>query len=298
MVQPMAGAQALLDAASGGGWVVGVVTSGNGLAARAWLDRVGLADRISGGRRPPMKAAWENPLPIPIWRPCRRPRAGRRFRWRWKIPSSGPPPPSPRDCAPMSSGRSLTTIPPGPMLPDSSTNSVPFPRCSPMLEVANLAAEVRLIEEPQPPAPTPAVVETIEDLWRTAAEDGIGLTDGRLFNIVRRSGADLAGHLVPFSWYWAQRCDPTLYDGLGITGLRRQWTPQVVRRIGLCLARRAAVSADAGLWELAPSGGVDDGCRGPDGALSPLLALLSELEGRTQRPAGSGFRGAAVRPCR
>ena len=47
MVQPMAGAQALLDAASGGGWVVGVVTSGNGLAARAWLDRVGLADRIS-----------------------------------------------------------------------------------------------------------------------------------------------------------------------------------------------------------------------------------------------------------
>ena len=146
-----------------------------------------------------------------------------------------------------------------------------------MLEVANLAAEVRLIEEPQPPAPTPAVVETIEDLWRTAAEDGIGLTDGRLFNIVRRSGADLAGHLVPFSWYWAQRCDPTLYDGLGITGLG---VSGLLRSSdGLVFALRgAAVSADAGLWELAPSGGVDDGCRGPDGALSPLLALLSELE--------------------
>ncbi len=46
-VQPMAGARALLDAASDGGWIVGVVTSGNAGAARTWLDRVGLADRIA-----------------------------------------------------------------------------------------------------------------------------------------------------------------------------------------------------------------------------------------------------------
>lgn len=46
-VQPMAGARALVEAASDGGWTVGVVTSGNAGAARTWLDRVGLADRIA-----------------------------------------------------------------------------------------------------------------------------------------------------------------------------------------------------------------------------------------------------------
>jgi HAD superfamily hydrolase (TIGR01509 family) len=46
-VQPMAGARALVEAASDSGWIVGVVTSGNAEAARTWLDRVGLADRIS-----------------------------------------------------------------------------------------------------------------------------------------------------------------------------------------------------------------------------------------------------------
>lgn len=146
-----------------------------------------------------------------------------------------------------------------------------------MLDVVALPADVRLIEEPPPPPPAPAVIETVEGLWRHAAKNGLCLTDGRMFNLVRRSGADLAGYLVPFSWYWAQRHEPTLYDALGITGLG---VSGLVRSPdGLVFALRgAAVAADAGLWELAPSGGVDDVCRDSDGVLSPLFALLTELE--------------------
>lgn len=138
-----------------------------------------------------------------------------------------------------------------------------------------------LVVVPAPPAPPADVLQQVADIWTAeTARRGDTLFDGRLFSIIEREPGRITGWFAPYSWYVAQRRDPALLSALnvrpmGVTGI-------MLCADGLVLGRRGSmVESDAGLWECAPSGGIDGLFRDTAGGIDLAGQILAELEEET-----------------
>jgi len=155
------------------------------------------------------------------------------------------------------------------------------------MRVEPLEPGLRIEEEPAAAPPPPAVLERVEALWQAErAASAAVLWNGRLFSARTVAPGLLRGAFVEYRWWVAQRRDPSLRAALavrpvGVTGIAR--TAE-----GLLFGRRSQrAHLEAGLWELLPSGGLDDGARGPGGAVDAAGQLLRELEEEANLSAAS-----------
>lgn len=105
---------------------------------------------------------------------------------------------------------------------------------------------------------------------------GGGMFDGLLFSVERFGEDRVVGRFVRYSQFIAQLARPGLFDALrvrpmGVSGL-------VTCADGLVFGkRREGLTLDAGLWELAPSGGVDPSSRDGGGRIDVVAQILDEM---------------------
>lgn len=146
-----------------------------------------------------------------------------------------------------------------------------------------LAPPTRVIDEGAVRVLPAAVARRVDEIWRAAATNE-ALFDGRLFDVRTASAAALHGSFVPYRWWFAQRAAPELSDAIGIRALAVTGYVRVAE--GVVLGRRARhVAEEAGLWELAPSGGVSpEACTG-DGEVSVVAQFCAELREELGVPA-------------
>ncbi len=147
-----------------------------------------------------------------------------------------------------------------------------------MLTVHSVRAELSVQLDSPEPVITPEVLARVEDIWQAeAANRGTELFNGRLFSIEHFNQERITGWLAEYRWFIAQRRDPSLYKALrvrplGVTGV-------LCCADGIVFGRRADhVEMDAGLWELAPSGGVDGSQLDAMNKLDLGAHLLTELK--------------------
>jgi hypothetical protein len=147
-----------------------------------------------------------------------------------------------------------------------------------MITVKSLPDGLSITEVSAPAAPAPDILRRIETLWdQEQARRGQALTNGRIFSLDRRGGATFTAWETQYKWWIAQRRDPGLFEALAVRPLAVSGVTRLAD--GLLFARRSgATTQDAGLWELAPSGGLDPTCRRPGGDLAAAWQLLNELE--------------------
>lgn len=117
----------------------------------------------------------------------------------------------------------------------------------------------------------------VTDLFNTANRRGGGaMFDGLLFSAEQFDERRIVGHFVRYSLFIAQLEKPELFDvlqvrPLGVSGL-------LTCDDGVVFGRRhTALTLDAGLWELVPSGGVDPSCRNGGGRIDVVGQTLDEL---------------------
>lgn len=139
-----------------------------------------------------------------------------------------------------------------------------------MHRLYELAPDFALVELP-PDAPLSEAAEArIGEIWaEETRRRGTALFNGRIYSLVERAPDRLAVRAMEYRHLVAWRRAPGLaaqglvLRPLGVTGLLQ--TPD-----GIVFGRRALhLAADAGLWETAPSGGLD--------RLDPAGLLLEEL---------------------
>ena len=102
------------------------------------------------------------------------------------------------------------------------------------------------------------------------------LFDGRIFNLTEITRETLTGFYIDYSVSLAQYCDPNLFDDLGVRPLAVSGFVSCEQGIVFGL-RNENLTADAGMWELVASGGVDDSVRLDDGTVDFREQFLDEL---------------------
>lgn len=133
-----------------------------------------------------------------------------------------------------------------------------------------------LLDSCEPPAPSPATLARVEELWTEALARTPGLFNGRLFSLVEFDGPRALGYMAQYKWYVAQLAEPSLFGELRVRSLAVSGLVNVRGHL-VFGKRRAGLSLEGGLWELAPSGTLSDACREPDGSLSWRGQFAHEL---------------------
>lgn len=145
-----------------------------------------------------------------------------------------------------------------------------------MFERRLLSQETRVVAGDDAPSLPAALAARVAALWQAAQQDCGGIMfDGRILTLTEFAPGRLAGHYVPYSWFIAQKRDPTLIPILDI----RPLAVSGILTVGDCLIfglRGRDVVADRGSWELAPSGSVDLQALRPDGTVDAAGLLLRE----------------------
>jgi 8-oxo-dGTP pyrophosphatase MutT (NUDIX family) len=131
------------------------------------------------------------------------------------------------------------------------------------------------------PTVAPEVMIRVEEIWqREKAQRGDRLFNGKLFSIHACTPRAIVGRMSEYRYFLAQRRDPALHAALRIRPLAV--TGVLVCRDGIVFGRRGSGSEmDGDLWELAPSGSVDDAAVDPEGNVSLAQCLIRELEEET-----------------
>jgi hypothetical protein len=133
--------------------------------------------------------------------------------------------------------------------------------------------------------PMPALAADLEDrvetLWRTAcqrvAAGGAGqMFNGRVFSVDSITPDEIRGHMTEYRRLVAQMDDHAMFDHLGIRSLA---VCGVLRCAdGVAIGRRPPAAVyQPGLWQLPPAGSVDQHAVRPDGSVSLLRQVLTEL---------------------
>ena len=144
------------------------------------------------------------------------------------------------------------------------------------LEIPDRALSI--LEETGVVTPSPATLRLVDELWaKEQQRRGGRLYDGKIFSLTRRDGADLVGAFVSYRWWIAQHARPELFEELGVRPLAVSgllWLPG-----GMVFGRRAEHTTEQpGMWELVPSGGIDETARNAAGRIDADAALAAELE--------------------
>ncbi len=144
-----------------------------------------------------------------------------------------------------------------------------------MLE--RLPPPARILCEARPAPPSRAALRRVAAAWALARAEQPFLFDGELFSVHDQSGDTLRGHFVPYRFWVAQRRDPALFDELGVCALGVTGYLRVADHV--ILGRRGSeVAAEAGRWELAPTGGIERAALTDAGDIDPVRQLSLELE--------------------
>jgi hypothetical protein len=132
------------------------------------------------------------------------------------------------------------------------------------------------VERPHP-APGAAVLARVDRLWNEeCAQRGGALFDGRLFSLARRRSGRLEGWFTDYRAWIAQLREPSLFAALRIAPIGV--CAILVVDGGVVLGKRDhRVTLNAGLWELVPSGGLDESARDGAGRIDVRRQLESEL---------------------
>jgi 8-oxo-dGTP pyrophosphatase MutT (NUDIX family) len=152
-----------------------------------------------------------------------------------------------------------------------------IPRLPPGWRVHDVSPDVRFGIGRLMPTLTPDLEAEIARLWATAQERTNGqLFNGRVFSADAIGFHHVGGHWTEFRRIVAQMQRPHLFHSLGLRPLAVNGI--VLGPQGIVFGRRPAGAIyQAGQWQLAPAGSVDDGSAAPDGAVDIMRALLAEL---------------------
>ncbi|WP_243310219.1 hypothetical protein [Fundidesulfovibrio agrisoli] len=133
-----------------------------------------------------------------------------------------------------------------------------------------------LLDASETPAPSASVLERVEALWAETQARTPGLFNGSLFSLAAFDGARALGFMAQYKWYVAQLAEPSLFEALRVRSLAVSGLVNVRGHL-VFGKRRAGLSLEGGLWELAPSGTLSDASREPDGSLSWRGQFAREL---------------------
>lgn len=131
-----------------------------------------------------------------------------------------------------------------------------------MVDVPNLGADLN---------------QRIQDIWDAEQANRGGLLfDGKLFSVDHVSENQITGRFVPYRSLIAQRVDPSLFEALKVRPLAVSGLLRCASGIVFGL-RGDGLTQDGGLWELAPSGGVDGDSINGDGYVDLTRQIGVEL---------------------
>jgi hypothetical protein len=135
-----------------------------------------------------------------------------------------------------------------------------------------------ITEEQGAATPSAAALKQVDEIWGSEQQRRDGrLYDGKIFSVIRRDGAEIAGRFVSYRWWIAQHANPELFDELAVRPLAVSgllWLPG-----GMVFGRRAEHTTEQpGMWELVPSGGIDESARDDSGKIVADIGLAAELE--------------------
>jgi len=130
------------------------------------------------------------------------------------------------------------------------------------------------------------VAARIAEIWKSGqAVPGSAKHDGTLVSLVSRTKDEWQCLRVAYSWFFAQRREPSLFEKLKVRPLAV--TGLITCGDGYLVGRRGGkVEQDAGLWELLPAGGLDEAAIRPDDTIDPIKGLSIEWTEETGCPAG------------
>ena len=146
-----------------------------------------------------------------------------------------------------------------------------------MLHVRPVGPGLKVLEVEATQRPDSAALERVAALWDAEKRRrGDELFDGRVFSIARLDESRIEGHFVPYSWFLAQLREPALHGVLKVRMLAVSGLLEISE--GIVFGRRSeAMTQDAGLWELVPSGGVSPTARSQNAMISLHHQLVQEL---------------------
>lgn len=146
-----------------------------------------------------------------------------------------------------------------------------------MLKVSDFSssAVVRLTDSPLV-LPSDLEVE-VELLWQAEqARRGKALFNGKIFSAVEITPDTILGRIVEYRHLIAQRAKPELFDVLNVRPVAVSGLFECAN--GVVFGRRSgAMTQDAGLWELCPSGGLDTSKTAAGGKMDYRAQILTEL---------------------
>jgi hypothetical protein len=145
-----------------------------------------------------------------------------------------------------------------------------------MIEFLPASSSLRVLAEPLSfPLPDTSQ-DRIKQIWH--AENtlrGGRLFNGKLFSVQTVSPDRITGGFIEYRWYVAQRRDPGILDGFTVRPLA---VSGIVSSLdGLIFGKRCSSAMDSpNMWELVPSGGVDERHCGPGIEVSYIDQFLDE----------------------
>ena len=163
-----------------------------------------------------------------------------------------------------------------------------------MFNLIDLSPSLNVIDTGESLKISPTVQKTIDSIWdREKEKRGDELFNGRLFNVTEVSRETITGFYIDYAVSVAQYHEPSLFDALSVRPLSVSGlvTLQQGTVFGL---RNENLTTDAGLWELAPSGGVDDSVRLDDGTIDIGGQFLNELGEELNIPADAAEQIAPI----
>jgi hypothetical protein len=126
------------------------------------------------------------------------------------------------------------------------------------------------------PALSPETRAEVQGIWENERVLRPGLFNGGVFSLDHIEGNVAHGFMAEYAWYVAQLQNPTLYDSLRVRSLAVSGL--VVANGHLIFGlRKAELTVEGGLWELAPSGTMHGDLREPDGSISWRGLFAEEL---------------------
>jgi len=146
------------------------------------------------------------------------------------------------------------------------------------LTVHELPSKINVQTGTPEPVIAPAVIQRVEEIWQhESALRGNELFNGRLFSVRDIDANAITGWMTDYRHFVAQQRAPELYNELKIRPLAV--TGALLCDDGVTFGRRTSrATMDADLWELIPSGSVDDVAAGEDGLLSLAVSIQTELQ--------------------
>ena len=146
-----------------------------------------------------------------------------------------------------------------------------------MFNVTELSPNLTIVDSGGELNISSSVQEKITSNWELEKQKrDTDLFDGRIFNLTEITRETLTGFYIDYSVSLAQYCDPNLFDDLGVRPLAVSGFVSCEQGIVFGL-RNENLTADAGMWELVASGGVDDSVRLDDGTVDFREQFLDEL---------------------